>query len=140
MYNTSQDPVWFGELRTPRGNTVLVHDKQFPEASQGRVYFYNTTRDAIIEYAEDIVSANLHDLDGAELEAAQAEYGLAWQAAREAFMQKHEGWVEATQSKPVAKKAKPVVEEPVAQDSDEPELEVDSIDDDFDDSWSNDDD
>ena len=139
MYNTSQDPVWFGELRTPRGNTILVHDKQFPEASQGRVYFYNTTRDAIIEYAEDIVSANLHDLDDAQLKAAQAEYGSAWQAARDDFMQKHDGWVEATQSKPAPKKAKPV-DEPVDDDSDDAELEVDSMDDDFEDSWSSDDD
>lgn len=100
MYNTVKTPIWYGELRTARGNAIVIHDKQFPEASAGRIYLYNTQRDSIIEYAEDIVKNNLHDLDRASVEAAEDKYGTAWNSTRCEFMSKHEGWVEANSSKP----------------------------------------
>jgi len=136
MYNSSKKPVWYGELITSRGNTVIIYDKQFPEASAGRVYFYNTARDAIIEYAEGIVKPNLHELSGAALATAETNFGAAWNVAREAFMEQHSGWVEANNPKArVAKKAKP---EPIIEP--EAELEAESTDeDDFDRGWSNDD-
>ena len=142
MYNTSKEPVWFGELRTARGNTILIHDKDFPEASAGRVYLYNTARDAVIEYAEDIVMVNLHDLTDEELKAAKAEYDASWQLARAEFMQRHSGWVEAIHAKPAPAPKKPKVVDPEVSsddDDDDVELEVDSLDDGFDD-WSDDDD
>lgn len=140
MYNTSKKSVWYGELRTSRGNTVIIYDKQFPEASVGRVYFYNTTRDAIIEYAEEIVRPNLHELTGAELATAETNYSVAWELAREAFMEKHSGWVEANNPKAVnvAKKPKPEPE-PIMETEDESELEVEAADDDFNRGWSSDD-
>ncbi|MCG9695597.1 hypothetical protein [Shewanella sp. Isolate11] len=140
MYDTSKEPVWYGELRTARGNTVLIHDKDFPEATAGRVYLYNTIRNAVIEYAVDIVKVNLHELTDEELKAAKSEYDANWQAARSAFMQQHSGWIEAIHAKPAPAPKKP---RPEAKDSDEDdddvELEVDSLDDDYDD-WSDDDD
>lgn len=133
MYNNAKTQVWYGELRTPRGNTVVIYDKQFPEASAGRVYFYNTQRDAIIEYAEEIVQANLHDLTGEPEQAAMKEFSAAWEACRKEFMLQHEGWVEANTAKAApAKKAKAVEPEPEI----EPEPETESLDDDYDD-WSN---
>ncbi len=62
MYNTAKKQVWYGELRTARGNAIVVHDNQLPEASPGRIYLFNSQRNAIIEYVEDIVKPNLHDL------------------------------------------------------------------------------
>ncbi|GIU18379.1 hypothetical protein TUM4644_04790 [Shewanella colwelliana] len=140
MYNTSKEPVWYGELRTVRGNTILIHDKDFPEASAGRVYFYNTLRDAVIEYAEDIVKVNLHDLNDEEIKTAKAEFEANWLVTRDSFMQQHAGWVEAIHAKPTPapKKAKPEPEVD-ADDDETAELEVDSLDDGFDD-WSDDDD
>ncbi|MCE9679268.1 hypothetical protein LZP69_08780 [Shewanella sp. AS1] len=141
MYDTSKEPVWYGELRTARGNTILIHDKEFPEASAGRIYLYNTVRNAVIEYAEDIVKVNLHDLTGEELSAAKTEYDANWQAARAAFMQQHSGWVEAIHAKPAPapRKAKVDADDSNSDDDDDDaELEVDSLDDDFDD-WSDDD-
>ena len=41
MYNTTKTPIWYGELRTARGNAIVIHDKQFPEAKAGRIYLYN---------------------------------------------------------------------------------------------------
>ncbi|QQX80790.1 hypothetical protein JK628_02645 [Shewanella sp. KX20019] len=136
MYNSSKKPVWYGELIASRGNTVIIYDKQFPEASAGRVYFYNTARDAIIEYAEEIVKPHLHELSGAALATAEANFGAAWDVARTAFMAQHSGWVEAHNPKTsMVKKAKP---EPIIEP--EAELEAESTDeDDFDRGWSNDD-
>ncbi|GGI80122.1 hypothetical protein [Shewanella gelidii] len=132
MYNTAKKQVWYGELRTSRGNTVVIYDKQFPDATPGRVYFYNTQRDSIIEYAEDIVQANLHDLNSSETKAAEEEFGAAWEACRAEFMSQHQAWVDANQAKATpAKKTKPEPE-PVI----EPEPESESLEDDYDD-WSN---
>lgn len=145
MYDISKKEIWYGELRTERGNTVLIYDGQFPEASAGRIYFYNTVRDQIIEYAEDIVKVNLHDLDDEAIKAAKKEFGKAWEAARSAFMEKHDGWVEANNPKSVpVKKAKPVAEPIVELDSEtssdiDPELETESLEGEFDTEWPNDD-
>jgi len=108
MYNTTKAPVWYGELRTSRGNAIIIHDKQFPEASAGRIYLYNSERDSIIEYAEEIVSSNLYDLDKAKAKAAEETYGAAWNSARSEFMEKHQGWVDAnaTKHQPLINKAK----------------------------------
>ena len=99
MYNTVKTPIWYGELRTARGNVIVIHDKQFPDASVGRIYLYNTERDSVIEYAEEIVKNNLHDLDKASKKTAEEAYGAAWDLARKEFMDKHDGWVEANTSK-----------------------------------------
>jgi hypothetical protein len=99
MYNKAKTPIWYGELRTARGNTIVIHDKEFPEASAGRIYLYNTQRDSIIEYAEDIVKNNLHNLDKASIKAAEETYGTVWNTARSEFMGRHEGWVEANTSR-----------------------------------------
>ncbi|MBV7317398.1 hypothetical protein [Shewanella sp. NIFS-20-20] len=131
MYNTAKKQVWFGELRTARGTSVVVHDNQLPDASPGRIYLFNTQRNAIIEYVEDIVKVNLHDLDGAALAAAQDEFGAAWKAARDVFMQKHRNLeeLEANAQVAPARKAKPQAE---------PEAEIEDLGDDFDDDWSDD--
>jgi hypothetical protein len=127
MYNTAKKQVWFGELRTSKGNTVVVHDNQLPEAPKGRIYLYNTVRNVIGEYVEDIVKVNLYDLSDAEVKAAEAEFGDAFKAARAEFMAKNQTRIDLSKVPDTApvRKAKPV---PEADDL--PDLD-DSDDDDF---------
>ncbi|WP_299797274.1 hypothetical protein [uncultured Shewanella sp.] len=144
MYNTVKAAVWYGELRTSRGNAIVIHDKQFPEASAGRIYLYNAERDSIIEYAEEIVKNNLHDLNEEATKAAEDTYGKAWNAARAEFMKKHDGWVEANTTKhtPLINKPDPSPKsDESVEDKDidsEVELEVgsESLDREFADGWS----
>jgi hypothetical protein len=134
MYNTTKKQLWFGELRTSKGNTIVVHDNQLPEASPGRIFMYNTIRNKIVEYVEEIVKVNLHDLDEEQTNAAMAEFGDAWKAARAEFMLKHQLQIDVSKVPDTAppRKVKPVVE---------PD-EVDDLADfdDFDDSDDDDDD
>ncbi|MGL5360118.1 MAG: hypothetical protein ACRDBI_10460 [Shewanella sp.] len=131
MYNTAKKQVWYGELRTSKGNAIVVHDNQLPDASPGRIYLYNTERDALVEYVEDIVKVNLYDLDEAALKAAEAKFSGAWKAARAQFMSKHQARIDLNNVKDTApvRKAKPDVE---------PEVETDAIGVDFDDDWGDD--
>ncbi|MBB1270803.1 hypothetical protein [Shewanella sp. SR44-3] len=112
MYNTAKKQVWFGELRTSKGSTVVVHDNQLPEAPKGRIYLYNTARNVIGEYVEDIVKVNLHDLDADGLKAAEAEFGDAFRAARAEFMAKNQTRIDLSKVPDTApvRKAKPVPE------------------------------
>ncbi|AUD59022.1 hypothetical protein AYJ58_05745 [Shewanella sp. Pdp11] len=134
MYNTAKKQVWYGELRTSKGNAIVVHDNQLPDASPGRIYLYNTDRDAIIEYVEDIVKVNLYDLDEAALKAAEAKFGGAWKAARSQFMVKHQARIDLNNVKETApvRKAKPEVDPEVESDAVIVDLEDDWVDD-FDD-------
>lgn len=112
MYNTAKKQVWFGELRTARGTSIVVHDNRLPDASPGRIYLFNASRNTIGEYVEDIVKVNLHELDDAQLAAAKAEHDAAWQAARAEFMAKHEAHIELSSvpdSAPEVKSKAPVV-------------------------------
>ena len=131
MYNTAKKQVWYGELRTSRGNAVVIHDNQLPDASPGRIYLYNTDRKTIIEYVEDIVKVNLHELDDAGLKAAESTFSGEWKAARAEFMEKHQARVSLSNVKETAPVRKAKVEA-------EPEPETESLGSDFDDDWSDD--
>lgn len=130
MYNTAKKQVWYGELRTARGNAIVVHDNQLPEASPGRIYLFNSQRNAIIEYVEDIVKPNLHDLGEDEAKAAEREFGSAFKAVRSEFMQKQQARVNLNNVKDSAPARKPKPEPEV-----EVEVEADNMGDDFDDDW-----
>jgi hypothetical protein len=136
MYNTVKKQLWVGELRTARGNTVVIHDGQLPEASKGRIYLFNTVRNIIIEYVEDIVKVNLHDLDEAQTKAALAEFGDAWQVARAEFMAKQQTRIDLSKVPDTAppKKAKPAPEPDEIADGDDIDVfdDADDSDDDFD--------
>jgi hypothetical protein len=136
MYNTAKKQIWFGELRTSKANAIVVHDNQLPDASLGRIYLYNTIRNTIVEYVENIVKVNLHDLDDEQTKAAIVEYNDAWKAARDEFMLKHQSRIDLSKVPDTAppRKAKPVPEpdEIVDADDDIPELDDDDDDDSFD--------
>ncbi|QDE32764.1 MULTISPECIES: hypothetical protein [Shewanella] len=145
MYNTAKKQLWFGELRTSKGNTIVVHDNQLPDASPGRIFLYNTIRNTIVEYVEDIVKVNLHDLDDEQTKAAKAEYSGAWEAARAEFMLKHQSRIDLSKVPDTAppRKAKPVPEPDDIVDTDDDDIpELDDSDDDesFDDMGENEDD
>jgi hypothetical protein len=74
--------VWYGELRASKGNTIVIRDDQLPEANKGRVYLYNTDRDAIIQYDETIVCEKLFPLDEAAQKEAESKFKSSWEAAR----------------------------------------------------------
>jgi len=135
MYNTAKKQLWFGELRTSKGSTIVVHDNQLPAASPGRIFMYNTTRNKIVEYVEEIVKVNLHDLDDEQINAAMAEFGDAWKAARADFMLKHQLQIDVSKVPDTAppRKVKPVVEPDEVDDSGDDLVDLDDSDDDDDD-------
>lgn len=140
MYNTAKKQLWVGELRTARGNTIVIQDGQLPAASAGRVYLYNTVRNTIVEYVEDIVKVNLHDLDDAQVKAALEQFGDAWKEARAEFMAKHQSRIDLSKVPDTAppKKAKPAPEpdDVVADDIDDFD-DSDDSDDDYDEMGDN---
>ena len=97
MNSMTKQKVWYGELRTSRGNSIVIHDQALPEATPGRIYLYNSNRQAIIEYVKDIVEANLYDLDEASLKQAQKNYAEAWKNARSEFLNSQKNHVELTE-------------------------------------------
>lgn len=104
MYNTVKEQVWYGELKTSKGNIIIIHDKEFPSTSSGKVYLYNTQKNAIIKYMASITQGNLYDLSEEQKKAAEEKYGAAWEACREEFMALHQGWTDATHAPPPKKK------------------------------------
>ncbi len=127
MYNTAKKQVWFGELRTSRGTSIVVHDNQLPDASPGRIYLFNVNRNTIGEYVEDIVKVNLHELETEQLQTVIAEHNAAWIAARSEFMVKHEAHIELSSvpdSAPTTKsKAIPALQEPMDEVLDDDDME-----------------
>ncbi|WP_076538628.1 hypothetical protein [Shewanella sp. UCD-KL21] len=133
MYNTAKKQVWYGELRTPRGTSIVVHDNRLPDASPGRIYLFNVSRNTIGEYVEDIVKVNLHELEPQQLTAAKAEHEAAWLAARAEFMAKHEAHIELSSvpdSAPASKAKKVEVVDEII-DVDDSEMEFEDADADF---------
>ena len=131
MYNTAKKQLWVGELRTAKGNAIVIHDNQLPSASPGRIYMFHTVRNTIVEFVEDIVKVNLHDLDDEQIKAAMAEFGDAWKAARAEFMLKHQSRIDLSKVPDTAppRKAKPVAEPDEIADSDDDIPDFDDDDD-----------
>lgn len=75
--------VWYGELRTKRGNTIVIKDDDLPQpATEGRVYLYNTEREEMVEYVETIVADKLFELDAEQQKAVEKQFGSGWESAR----------------------------------------------------------
>lgn len=81
--------VWYGELRATRGNTIVIRDDQLPEPNKGRIYLYNTERDAIIQYDDAIVCPKLFPLDAQQQKDAESKYSASWEAARKQLVRAH---------------------------------------------------
>lgn len=100
MNSIEDSKAWYGELRTQKGNTIVIKDDQLPVARSGRMYLYNTDRDAIVEYDEAIVGPKLFPADKAQQKQAEADYGQAWLVAKELFLQAHGKGMPADQQAP----------------------------------------
>lgn len=74
-------------LESSKGNTVLIWDAVFPEAEKGKVYLYNTGKDAMVEYVEDIVSPKLRDLTDDEYKVASKEYSQGFQEIKSRYQE-----------------------------------------------------
>ncbi len=89
MKNAAHSTVWYGELRALKGNTIIIRDEQLPEAARGRIYLYNTERDAIILYDEAIVTPKLFPLTDEQREAAELKFNASWQKTLDQFLKNH---------------------------------------------------
>jgi hypothetical protein len=89
MKNSAHSTVWYGELRALKGNTIVIRDDQLPAPQQGRIYLYNTERDAIIQYDESIVAPKLFALDEQQRKEAEARFEKSWLKTSDQFMRSH---------------------------------------------------
>ncbi len=102
MSHIDHSSAWF-ELRTQRGNTIVMKDDGLPTANRGRIYLFNTDRQAIVEYDPSIVSPKLFELDASAQLEADTQFGSAWQEARTQFMKKHGKHINSYDESPAVK-------------------------------------
>jgi hypothetical protein len=88
MASAEQASTWY-ELRTKRGNTIVLRDTELPAANKGRIYLFNTDRGAIVEYDETIVSDKLFPISEQQQEQAESEFGKTWKEQRFQFLKAH---------------------------------------------------
>ncbi len=74
--------VSYQELRSSRGNTIVISDPELPSPIEGRIYLFNTDRNAFVQYDASIVKDKLFPLDEAQRQEAEKKYQSAWETAR----------------------------------------------------------
>jgi hypothetical protein len=89
MKNTEDLGIWYGEIQSSRGNIIVIRDNHLPPANKGRIYLYNTDRDAVIEYDETIVTPKLVELSEEDKQQVKVKHTKAWEAARKQFVRTH---------------------------------------------------
>jgi hypothetical protein len=89
MKKSEQSGVWYGEIRAARGNVIVIRDTELPQASNGRIYLYNTERGAFVEYDETIVSPKLFELEETQRSDAEKQFQVDWDVAYKQFMRSH---------------------------------------------------
>ena len=62
MYKNSEKLTWFGFLKTPSKNIVVVHDRRVKSFEDGKVFLFHTERNKIIPFVESIAEKNLEDI------------------------------------------------------------------------------
>ena len=86
MYHLRKRGTWFGMLQSKKGNAVVIWDSVLPKAEKGKVLLFNTSKDALVEYVEEIVQPKLRDLTGKEQSDANAQFGERWQSIRQEYV------------------------------------------------------
>lgn len=117
MSHIDHSSAWF-ELRTQRGNTIVMKDDELPAANKGRIYLFNTERKAIVEYDPNIVAPKLFELDASGQSNAESEFGPDWLKARTQFMKKHGKHIESYDDE-VEIKPKKISAEAIGDDDDD---------------------
>lgn len=77
---------WYGELRSTRGNTIVIRDSRLLPPVQGRIYLYNTERQALVQYDEKIVSDKLFELDPEQKKQVKKQFKADWEAAKKQLL------------------------------------------------------
>ena len=86
MYHLRKRGTWFGMLQSKKGDAVVIWDSVLPKAEKGKVFLFNTSKDALVEYVEEIVQPKLRELTGKEQSEANAQFGERWQSVRQAYV------------------------------------------------------
>ena len=73
-------------LQSKKGDAVVIWDSVLPKAEKGKVFLFNTSKDSLVEYVEEIVQPKLRDLTGKEQSEANARFGERWQSVRQAYV------------------------------------------------------
>ena len=72
-------------LQSKKGDAVVIWDAVLPKADKGKVLLFNTQKDTLVEYVEDIVQPKLRDLTATEMSDASEQYGDRWQSVRAVY-------------------------------------------------------
>lgn len=89
MKNGKRSSISYFELRTTKGNGIVIHDKRIKTRQGGRICLYNTERNAIIQYDEAIVSTKLFPINGEQAELLANQFQGAFKVARKQYMSEH---------------------------------------------------
>ncbi|MDX2426918.1 MAG: hypothetical protein QNK15_11770 [Cycloclasticus sp.] len=89
MKNGKRSSVSYFELRTTKGNGIVIHDKRIKTRQVGRICLYNAERDAIVQYDEAIVSTKLFPINGEQAELLASQFQDAFKVARKQYIGEH---------------------------------------------------
>lgn len=115
MYSKNNKSPWYGTLKTSRMDTIVIYDPELPEAPPGKVFLFNAQRGDFVQYVEEIVTKNLHELDDKAMQQAREKYKDAFKKASKQLKRQHKDY--QVGSAPLPKANKPVSDE-VDDDSD----------------------
>ncbi len=77
--------VWYGKLKIDGKGIPVVFDPLVSPSIKGCIYLYNSERDAIVQYAWNIVKDLLVDVDKVEKATIKKAIDAKWKAARKKF-------------------------------------------------------
>lgn len=86
MFDASKKSIWYGQLETSSSKTPVIYDPALPEPPRGRIYLYNSEKNAILKYAADIVQPRLKNLEESERKKIEKSLNRKWQLARKTFL------------------------------------------------------
>jgi hypothetical protein len=77
--------VWYGKLKLDSKVIPVIYDPLISPSIKGCIYLYNSERDAIVQYAWNIVKDLLVDVDKVEKGTIKKSIDTKWKAARKQF-------------------------------------------------------
>ena len=77
--------VWYGKLKIDAKEIPVVFDPLISPSIKGCIYLYNSERDAIVQYAWNIVKDLVVDPDKVEKANIKKGIDAKWKAARKRF-------------------------------------------------------
>jgi hypothetical protein len=73
--------VWYGKLKLDSKVIPVIYDPLISPSIKGCIYLYNSERDAIVQYAWNIVKDLLVDVDKVEKGTIKKSIDTKWKAA-----------------------------------------------------------